>query len=59
MFPIGEFTFHSLVSKSVWAINTKQLSRGEICVSNFISPANGASLGSYLVKIPVFEAKRV
>ena len=24
-----------------------KLSRGEICVANFIPPANGASLGSY------------
>ena len=29
---------------------TKKLSRDEICVANFIPPANGASLGSYLVK---------
>ena len=38
-----------------------QLSRGEICVANFIPPANGASQGNYfLAKIPkmdVFEAK--
>ena len=27
-----------------------KLSRCEICVANFIPPANGASLGSYLVK---------
>ena len=29
-------------------------SRGEICVENFILPANGASLGSYLVKNGLF-----
>ena len=27
-----------------------ELSRGEICAGNFIPPANGESLGSYLVK---------
>ena len=27
---------------------TRLLSRGEICVANFIPPANGASLGSFL-----------
>ena len=27
-----------------------KLSRGEICVANFIPPANGVSQGSYLVK---------
>ena len=27
-----------------------ELSGGEICVANFIPPANGASLGSYLAK---------
>ena len=27
-----------------------KLSRGEICVANFIPPTNGASQGSYLVK---------
>ena len=30
--------------------NTFKLSRGEICVANFIPPVNGVSLGSYLVK---------
>ena len=38
-----------------------QLSRGKICVANFIPPANGGSQGNYfLAKIPkmaVFEAK--
>ena len=29
-------------------IEIKKLSRGEICVKNFIPPANGASLGSFL-----------
>ena len=29
-----------------WSFDQK-LSRGEICVENFIPPANGASLGSY------------
>ena len=28
--------------------NNLQLSRGEICVANIITPANGASLGSPL-----------
>ena len=28
-------------------IFNKQLSRGEICVANFIPPANGASQGNY------------
>ena len=37
--------------------NEKTLSRGEICVANFISPANGASLGSYLSKNCCFGAK--
>ena len=27
-----------------------KLSRGDICVANFIPPANGASLSRYLVK---------
>ena len=27
-----------------------KLNRGEICVANFIPPANGASQGSYLVQ---------
>ena len=31
-----------------------KLSRGEICVENFILHANGASLGSYLVKNGLF-----
>ena len=45
----------------------KQLSRGKICVANFISPANGVSLGNYFQpkshklvngsKLAVFEAK--
>ena len=38
-----------------------QFSRGEICVSNFIPPANGASQGNYfqanIPKMAVFEAK--
>ena len=38
-----------------------QLSRGEICVANFIPPVNGASQGNYfLAKVPkmaVVEAK--
>ena len=29
-------------------VNNTKLSRGEICVANFIPPANGASLGSFL-----------
>ena len=28
----------------------KKLSRGEICLANFIPPANGASLGRFFVK---------
>ena len=38
-----------------------KLSRGEICVANFILPANGASQGNYLLpqmhKLAVFEEK--
>ena len=38
-----------------------KLSRGEICVGNFIPPANGASLGNYfqakIKKMAVIEAK--
>ena len=33
--------------------NMSELSRGEICVANFIPPWNGASQGNYfLAKIP-------
>ena len=39
----------------------KQLSRGEICVANFITPANGVSQGNYFLpksqKLAVFESK--
>ena len=39
-----------------------QLSRGEICVANFIPPANGESQGNYfqakIPKIAVFDAKK-
>ena len=39
-----------------------KLSRGEICVANFIPPANGASQGNYfqakIQKTAVFETKR-
>ena len=38
-----------------------KLSRGEICVANFIPPANGSSPGNYFLatipKMAVFEAK--
>ena len=38
-----------------------KLSRGEICVANFIPPANGASQGNIfqanIPKMAVFEAK--
>ena len=45
-------------SSSVWRFEVfynlhNQLSRGEICVATCITPANGASLGSY------FEAKNL
>ena len=36
--------------------NNSQLSRGEIRVANFIPPANGASLDSYLVKMTKLHA---
>ena len=41
--------------------NIIQLKRGEICVANFIPPANGASQGNYFLakiqKMAVFDAK--
>ena len=41
----------------------KKFSRGEICVANFIPPANGASQGNYFLpqsyKLAVFEEKIV
>ena len=55
------FSYGNLVTyiDRVWLNN--QFSRGEICVANFIPPANGASQGNYFqAKIPkmaVFEAK--
>ena len=55
-------TISSLLThtKRIW-ITGVWLSRGEICVANFIPPANVASQGKYfLAKIPkmaVFEAK--
>ena len=37
--------------------NLYKLSRGEICLANFIPPANGVSVGSYLVKNGLFCQK--
>jgi hypothetical protein len=34
-----------------------KLSRGEICVANFIPPANGANQGSYVMQKADFGAK--
>ena len=34
-----------------------ELRRGKICFANFIPPANGGSLGSYLVKIDFYVKK--
>ena len=36
-----------MLCKTIQTIQFKKLSRGEICVANFIPPANGSSLGSY------------
>ena len=36
-----------MISKIECIKNLDQLSKGEICVANFILPANGASPGSY------------
>ena len=51
-FPINSFMvfrfsvpFNFTVRKNESMLN--KLSRGEICLTNFIPPANGASLGSY------------
>ena len=43
-----DFKKEVILTKSIndWSFDQK-LSRGEICVKNFIPPANGASLGSY------------
>ena len=42
-------------------INKLELSRGEICLTNFIPPANGASQGNYFLpkshKSAVFEKR--
>ena len=37
--------------------NNFNFGRGEICVANFITPANGSSLGSYSVKNYIFSQK--
>ena len=55
------FTKNIPLSKIFGPEPLNKLSRGEICVANFIPPANGASRGNYFqAKIPkmaVFEAK--
>ena len=58
--------FHAILSLLgsyiVFLASKIKLSRGEICVANFIPPANGASQGNYFLpknvipKITVFDA---
>ena len=50
------FIFNSYHNFHTYDI-TRLLDRGEICEANFIPPANGASLGSYLSKNGCFWAK--
>ena len=44
--PIGQFNGMLDTKNQKKIITSLKLSRGEICVANFIPPVNGASLGS-------------
>ena len=51
-----------MLSKSYLLVLLVQLSRGEICVANFIPPANGASQANYFLpkshKLAAFKEKQ-
>ena len=50
VFITSVYLYLSLLGKFLSATKKSKLSRGEICVANFIPPANGASLGRFFVK---------